>query len=317
MKERFKGDSFLNPKKPFGWMDLEVSCPAPARNDRYFDISQDTSTFSKDFLDRQFVSKLHYLTLTNLAIPWRQFKDFCETLSSSTVLESLSLKRISPECFSRPDIPEIWGSSLGSVVAKCPMLTSLTVQNAHVSLVRLLLQRLCENSGSLLHLNLGMCNLGDSGAFDIAEALPRIRTLRVLEIDDNNIHVAGIHALACGLVGAPNITQLSLEHDITAEIVALSTKSPVLSGQCLTYAGSIAIELSKHCQNVQPLPSDDASKRLSIMESTLRNGWNSMLPRDIRVLSPIVEPLPLAVMPQTEPLSVKTGSKRSKRHNRT
>jgi len=287
--------SFLDAKKTVSDLSLEMSCTPQAKSEKNFAVTVQTSNLPLELLESATTKKLQRLTLTNVSIPCVHMEQLCRTLAGAPLLTSFAIQDAAPECFTLPGSPAMWGSALSYLVKSNNTLMSLTLHSVPPDVVNTLLTQVArQEAGNLNHLNVGMCNLGDGGAFTVADVLPRIKTLRVIELDDNNIHVEGIHAVACALANAPNITQVCMERDITREIIAQNAKSSYLGAQCLLFANSLAVELSKNIQKSQPIANTGASKRLSVIEGSARTGWSSMLPRDIRLISPIPEPLPVA-----------------------
>jgi len=284
--------AFLDPQKKASDLDLEMTCAAVTKG-------LQPSSLPPDLNNIVTTKQLRRLVLGNVSMPCSHMEQLCRTLATAPFLTSLCLQDVSSDCFVAPGSCFLWGNSLGFLVNKSATLVSLSLHSVPVDVVNTLLFRLSQRSGNLMHLNIGMCNLGDTGAFSVADALPRIKTLRVIEMDDNNIHVEGIHAIACALSNAPNITQVCMERDITREITSLGAKSPFLAGQCLTYANALAFAIGKNAQEAKPLLSTGSAKGISLIEGQSRTGWSSMLPREIRLISPIPEPLPVADMPKS------------------
>jgi len=298
---------FLDVRKASSDLVLELSCVPQPKSEKNSVSSAQSCSIPSELFDKEMASKLSRLTLSNVSASCAHIDQLCRILAAAPHLGSLSIQNVSQDCFAVPGSCAMWGAALGFLVITNKVLTSLTLHNVPPDVVHTLLDRVSKSPCNLEHLNVGMCNLGDSGAFAVADALPNIESLRVVELDDNNIHVGGIHAIVCCLSHAPQIRQVCMEQDITREIVALNAKSPSLAAQCLQFAGALSVELNK---NKTAHRKDQLSKRLSVIEGPATASYTSLLPREIRLITPISQPLPVADMPRT-PDAVGKKSKHS------
>jgi len=286
--------AFLDSHKTMSDFSLEISCISQAKSDKNPTPTISTSNLPPELLERDTTIKLQRVSLSNIYIPCVQMDKMCRTLSTAPSLSSVTLQDVTPECFSVPGSSDVWGNALAKLVRTSQTLLSLTLHSIPPEVINTLMKQMPANAGTLQHLDVGMCNLGNTGAFSVAEALSRMNTLHVIELDDNNIHIEGIHAISCSIVNAPNLTQVNMERDIAREIAFLNAKSPFLAAQCLSFANGIAVELANNAQKSKPSFSAEKTKRLSVIELSGRKGWNSMLPREIRLISPSAESLPIA-----------------------
>jgi len=301
--------AFLDPEKAASGLSLELSCATQptkgrerSKSDRAPPSFIQSTSVPQELFDPASTKMLQRLTLSYASMQCVHMDRLCRALAVAPMLSSLSLQDVSPDCFVAPGSPAVWGAALANLVKANRTFMSLTLHGVHEDVIRIFFSRIASNSGCLTHINIGKCNLGDSGAFFVADMLPSIKTLRVLEMDENNIHSEGIHAIACSLANAHNITQVCMEHDIAQEVYTLNSNpsTAFLATQCLSYANALAVELANNAKSAEPLSRNGAAaKRLSVIEGSTRGGWNSLLPREIRVISPISEPLPLADMPRT------------------
>ena len=150
---------------------------------------------------------LEVIALNKTGIGVEDCRALSELLSSSTSLKWLAI--------SENDLPP---GAIELIIHHSSTLTKLYVSNNCFSLQNTIsLASVLKTNCTLVHLDLGQCNINSDGACELVSALHANNTLQELGLNDNPVGVEGATALAEMLLMNTSLKKLDLQDDSIGE----------------------------------------------------------------------------------------------------